>query len=193
MQGLYGVGAAGAIGLALTQVTVVSVAGSSMSSPIVSLDAMSFRSAWIHGRAVKPVCAGSLFSQCCAASQQRNHVVQGGQSVPKYVADHPSSVWLVGPFFAAITGLAFKEVSHVPVLLQYCHDRHCNDKQLQQRLFGLCTLHYCVQRPSHVNASCLPDLQLACSNLVCVKCTWCCNSAVLSVVCREHVMVNQRQ
>ncbi|KAL0024609.1 hypothetical protein WJX77_002626 [Trebouxia sp. C0004] len=52
MQGLYGVGAAGAVGLALTQ---------------------------------------------------------GGQSVPQYVAEHPSSVWLVGPFFAAVTGLAFKE------------------------------------------------------------------------------------
>lgn len=37
--------------------------------------------------------------------------VQGGQSVPQYVAEHPSSVWLVGPFFAAVTGLAFKEAS----------------------------------------------------------------------------------
>ena len=36
--------------------------------------------------------------------------LQGGQAVPEYVAQHPSSVWLVGPFFAAITGLAFKEV-----------------------------------------------------------------------------------
>ncbi|DBA79229.1 TPA: hypothetical protein ACH3X1_009044 [Trebouxia sp. C0004] len=35
--------------------------------------------------------------------------MQGGQSVPQYVAEHPSSVWLVGPFFAAVTGLAFKE------------------------------------------------------------------------------------
>ena len=47
MQGLYAVGAAGAIGLALTQVTVVSVAGSLMLSPIVSLDAVSFRSAFM--------------------------------------------------------------------------------------------------------------------------------------------------
>ncbi|KAK9829113.1 hypothetical protein WJX72_003956 [[Myrmecia] bisecta] len=29
--------------------------------------------------------------------------------LPQYVAQHPSAVWLVGPFFAAVTGLAFKE------------------------------------------------------------------------------------
>lgn len=63
-----------------------------------------------------------------------HHVVQGGQSVPKYVADNPSCVWLVGPFFAAVTGLAFKEVSGEPLLLHCCHDRHCNDKQLQLHL-----------------------------------------------------------
>ncbi|KAL3150605.1 hypothetical protein ABBQ32_000412 [Trebouxia sp. C0010 RCD-2024] len=34
---------------------------------------------------------------------------QNGQAVPRYVAEHPSAVWLVGPFFAAVTGLAFKE------------------------------------------------------------------------------------
>lgn len=32
-----------------------------------------------------------------------------GVALPAYVADHRSSLWLIGPFFAAITGLAFKE------------------------------------------------------------------------------------
>jgi uncharacterized integral membrane protein len=31
------------------------------------------------------------------------------ESAPMYVASHPSAVWLIGPLFAAITGLAFKE------------------------------------------------------------------------------------
>ncbi|KAK9843995.1 hypothetical protein WJX81_001397 [Elliptochloris bilobata] len=31
------------------------------------------------------------------------------QPLPEYVASHPSAVWLVGPFFAAVTGVAFKE------------------------------------------------------------------------------------
>lgn len=34
--------------------------------------------------------------------------------MPQYVAEHPAAVWLVGPFFAAVTGLAFKEVSLSP-------------------------------------------------------------------------------
>lgn len=29
--------------------------------------------------------------------------------LPAYVATHPSSVWLVGPLFAALTGVAIKE------------------------------------------------------------------------------------
>lgn len=31
------------------------------------------------------------------------------ESVPQYVAVHPAAVWLVGPMFAALTGVAFKE------------------------------------------------------------------------------------
>ncbi|GMH33077.1 hypothetical protein BSKO_00911 [Bryopsis sp. KO-2023] len=31
------------------------------------------------------------------------------QSVPAYVVDNPSAMWLVGPLFAAVTGVAFKE------------------------------------------------------------------------------------
>jgi len=30
-------------------------------------------------------------------------------SVPAFVATHPAAVWLVGPMFAALTGVAFKE------------------------------------------------------------------------------------
>lgn len=29
--------------------------------------------------------------------------------MPAYVAHHPAAVWLVGPMFAALTGVAFKE------------------------------------------------------------------------------------
>ncbi|WOH08858.1 hypothetical protein DCAR_0728309 [Daucus carota subsp. sativus] len=32
-----------------------------------------------------------------------------GQNLVQYVADHPTAVWLVGPLFAAFTGLVFKE------------------------------------------------------------------------------------
>ncbi|PIA32831.1 hypothetical protein AQUCO_04300040v1 [Aquilegia coerulea] len=32
-----------------------------------------------------------------------------GQSLPDYVVDNPAAVWLVGPLFAALTGLVFKE------------------------------------------------------------------------------------
>lgn len=31
------------------------------------------------------------------------------QTLPAYVVDHPAAGWLVGPLFAAVTGLAFKE------------------------------------------------------------------------------------
>lgn len=31
------------------------------------------------------------------------------QTLPAYVVEHPAAGWLVGPLFAAITGLAFKE------------------------------------------------------------------------------------
>lgn len=33
----------------------------------------------------------------------------GGQNLIQYVIDHPTAVWLVGPLFAAFTGLVFKE------------------------------------------------------------------------------------
>ena len=39
--------------------------------------------------------------------------------MPQYVAEHPAAVWLVGPFFAAVTGLAFKEVR--PSSLSFFH------------------------------------------------------------------------
>ncbi|KAF6169700.1 hypothetical protein GIB67_004092 [Kingdonia uniflora] len=32
-----------------------------------------------------------------------------GQSLPEYVIGHPATVWFVGPLFAALTGLVFKE------------------------------------------------------------------------------------
>lgn len=32
--------------------------------------------------------------------------------LPTYVIDHPWGVWLVGPLFAALAGVSFKEVSH---------------------------------------------------------------------------------
>ncbi|KAF9619747.1 hypothetical protein IFM89_009089 [Coptis chinensis] len=32
-----------------------------------------------------------------------------GQSLPDYVVDNPTAVWFVGPLFAALTGLVFKE------------------------------------------------------------------------------------
>lgn len=32
-----------------------------------------------------------------------------GQNLVQYVVDHPTAVWLVGPLFAAFTGLVFKE------------------------------------------------------------------------------------
>ena len=35
--------------------------------------------------------------------------VATGEAVPSYVAHHPWAVWLVGPMFAALTGVAFKE------------------------------------------------------------------------------------
>jgi len=31
------------------------------------------------------------------------------EPVVQHVASHPAAVWLVGPFFAAVTGVAFKE------------------------------------------------------------------------------------
>lgn len=31
------------------------------------------------------------------------------KTLVQYVVDHPSAVWLVGPLFAALTGLVFKE------------------------------------------------------------------------------------
>ncbi len=31
------------------------------------------------------------------------------QPLTEYVASHPGAVWFVGPFFAAVTGVAFKE------------------------------------------------------------------------------------
>lgn len=36
-------------------------------------------------------------------------VTQDQVSLPAYVFDHPSSVWFIGPVFAALTGLTFKE------------------------------------------------------------------------------------
>lgn len=32
-----------------------------------------------------------------------------GQNLVQYVVDHPTAVWLIGPLFAAFTGLVFKE------------------------------------------------------------------------------------
>lgn len=33
----------------------------------------------------------------------------GGQPLPLYVAEHPWTVWLIGPYFASLTGVAVKE------------------------------------------------------------------------------------
>lgn len=58
----------------------------------------------------------SLSAMLCMLSlyetyTKREVCLQKGESLPQYVVHHPSSVWLIGPFFAALTGLAFKEVS----------------------------------------------------------------------------------
>lgn len=86
MQGLYGVGTVGALGLALSQVTL-------------------------------PCIADNVTAFCLSQpAEMAMYTSQNGQAVPRYVAEHPSAVWLVGPFFAAVTGLAFKEVSLNPTI-----------------------------------------------------------------------------
>ena len=37
------------------------------------------------------------------------HVWAQAQSLPEYVATHREAIWAVGPLFAAVTGVAFKE------------------------------------------------------------------------------------
>jgi hypothetical protein len=51
--------------------------------------------------------------------------------VTEFVAQNPAAVWAVGPFFAAVTGVAFKEVcgpfdaSGIFVLLIACFKQQC--------------------------------------------------------------------
>lgn len=97
MQGLYGAGAAGALGLALTQVITPSV-----HTMLLIL--------WFHDSQQTTVAGLGLKQDVLSWICE----VQNGQAVPRYVAEHPAAVWLVGPFFAAVTGLAFKEVSLSP-------------------------------------------------------------------------------
>ena len=49
------------------------------------------------------------------------------QPLPEYVATHPGAVWLVGPFFAAVTGVAFKEgMCAAALLLVHILPLRCN-------------------------------------------------------------------
>lgn len=40
-----------------------------------------------------------------------------GESLVQYVVENPVAVWFVGPLFAALTGLVFKEGNHSPKYL----------------------------------------------------------------------------
>ena len=51
---------------------------------------------WVLG-----VC-GSVAAEVCLAQP-------AGESLVQYVVDNPAAVWFIGPLFAALTGLVFKE------------------------------------------------------------------------------------
>lgn len=42
-----------------------------------------------------------------------------GESLIQYVVENPVAVWFVGPVFAALTGLVFKEGNHSPIYLVF--------------------------------------------------------------------------
>lgn len=43
-----------------------------------------------------------------------------GGNLVQYVADNPTAVWFVGPLFAALTGLVFKEGNPFSIILLFC-------------------------------------------------------------------------
>ncbi|RZC59485.1 hypothetical protein C5167_006789 [Papaver somniferum] len=51
-----------------------------------------------------------------------------GESLPQYVADHSIAVWFIGPLFAALTGLVFKEGKTLTMIVE----RKC------VKMYGLC-------------------------------------------------------
>lgn len=67
-----------------------------------------------------------------------------GESLPQYVADHSIAVWFIGPLFAALTGLVFKEGKTLTMIVE----RKCvkmygwfNHIFLHIRLIGSSSLH----------------------------------------------------
>ncbi len=62
-------------------------------------------------------CRRACRKHACMAHAACRHVVLTGavhlhvqpESITEYVSTHPGTVWAVGPFFAAVTGVAFKE------------------------------------------------------------------------------------
>lgn len=65
-----------------------------------------------------------------------------GQSLPDYVVDNPVAVWFVGPLFAALTGLVFKEgnIYHLRIVasLVLCVYITCASLTIFFLISGLC-------------------------------------------------------
>jgi uncharacterized integral membrane protein len=82
-QALWAFGSIGALGIVLTEVhRQLPIRLSAAGAPCIIL--------WV-----------ALF--------QRDWLALQHEPVIQHVASHPEAVWLVGPFFAAVTGVAFKE------------------------------------------------------------------------------------